>query len=82
MGGSHFIYKVTFRKKAVRKKVADLQRRLRAPRLQQRLRGAQQQVEGGRQLAPGPSVRLSHSRRLKSQVTFQTDSQGKILTGR
>ena len=27
-------------------------------------------------MVPGPSVRLSHSRRLKSQMTFKTDSKG------
>ena len=78
MGGSHSIYKVTFQRTAVRKKVADQQRRLRAPWQQRRLRGAQQ-VEGGRQLVPGPSVRLSHSRRLKSQVTFKLTLRVKYL---
>ena len=76
LGGKDLIYKVTFQKKAVREKVAERQRRLQAPRQQRRLRGAQQQVEGGHQLVPGLSVRLSHSRRLKSQVTFKTDSKG------
>ena len=77
MGGSHSIYKVTFQRTCCSKESgkstampSSSSAAATTPRSTTTGRG------GAPKLAPGPSVRLSHSQRLKSLVTFKTDSKG------